>query len=162
MKKGFTLIELLVVVLIIGILAAIALPQYQKAVAKSRFAEALTNLKTIAQADSVCRMATGNLWCSMEDIDVSIGELNGSCVGALTSEGGSCTKYFEYAASGSAAGGPAAARYIPEEVCLCVLDSGEIVIHQNQENTDCSAKPAKFDYASLLHLRKDSAHCSCC
>ena len=73
MKQGFTLIELLVVVLIIGILTAIAIPQYEVAVEKSRAAEAFTTGKTILDAmNRAFAERPGELPNSPEAFDVKI------------------------------------------------------------------------------------------
>ena len=72
MKKAFTLIELLVVVLIIGILSAIALPQYQKAVARSKSTQALIMLKSVYQAALEYQLANGTWPTSFADLSVSI------------------------------------------------------------------------------------------
>ncbi len=71
-QKGFTLLELLVVVLIIGILASIALPQYQKAVEKSRGMQALVLLKSIVQAQEAYRLANGTYATSFDELPVDV------------------------------------------------------------------------------------------
>ena len=72
MKKGFTLIELLVVVLIIGILSAVALPQYTKAVEKSRATQAMTLVKSVADAQKIYYLANGKYTDKFEDLDIGI------------------------------------------------------------------------------------------
>ena len=75
-KQAFTLIELLVVVLIIGILAAVALPKYEKAVERSRATQALAVLSTLYQAAEVYYLTNGTWPDSIDNLDVDFSPIN--------------------------------------------------------------------------------------
>lgn len=158
MKKGFTLIELLVVVLIIGILSSVALPQYTKAVAKARLAEALTNLKTLSETVKLCELANGkatnasSTCVQVENLDVSIGNIGApNCFQ---------TDNFDYCVDRGGMNDEdtvAFASYTKEDVCICIHEDGSLAA---SGDSGCRDKTPSYDPAKLLNLT--DSDCSCC
>ncbi|HAH31100.1 MAG TPA: hypothetical protein DCL44_02170 [Elusimicrobia bacterium] len=90
-RKGFTLIELLVVVLIIGILASIALPQYFKTVEKSRASEALTMISTLSGAQDREFMRSGTYTSDVVNLDVEVNNMKFFELGKMDVTATECT-----------------------------------------------------------------------
>ena len=72
-KRGFTLIELLVVVLIVGILAAIAIPAYTNYLVRSRRADAKTALEQVRAAQEMWRAERGSYCTSVAALQNTMG-----------------------------------------------------------------------------------------
>lgn len=73
-NAGFTLIELLVVVLIIGILAAAALPQYKTAVRRAQAMEGLAAMRNLEKAERAYFAANGQYTMDLDALDITLPE----------------------------------------------------------------------------------------
>ena len=71
-SAGFTLMELLIVVVVIGILSAVALPAYRKAVEKSRVADALTTMDAVAKSEHAWYLEHSNYTDDFANLDIDL------------------------------------------------------------------------------------------
>ena len=144
-KSGFTLIELLVVVLIIGILAAIALPQYQKAVDKSKYSQAMALMDIMYKAQDIFYLANNRYSYHWDELGVDIPTPK-----SITSY--SYAEYYYYT------WGYCYLHYTNYGACYARLSNSEWAgfkmrwghKHSNQHLTQCWALPSASKRANAL------------
>ena len=139
--SGFTLIELLVVVLIIGILAAVALPKYQKAVEKTRIVSYVSQIQTIVRAEQAYYFEHGEYTSQLDMLDIDVTKICSTLGGSCSNELYNCPHKFGFNIPAQKTGGQ------------CSLNSELIVLKYCPNSTsDCSSGDSNYTFLAGYSL----------
>lgn len=92
-KKGFTMLELLMVVIIIGILATLAVPQYMSFIEKARAAEAMSTIGAIRTAENLYKLENGTYAGSIDLLAIEAPTSGSATYWTYSVSGGSDTGF---------------------------------------------------------------------
>ena len=144
-NKGFTLIELLVVVLIIGILAAMAMPQYFKAVERSRMSEAVTLLGNIAQAQQRKYLQINKYAANYTGLDVA-------------PKGASLNKYYTKGDPATGKGGNGFEVVLSAAVTYA--DGNAVATRVSKNSTGADSGVLQYDYTLTRYYASNGVTCT--
>ncbi len=148
-KQGFTLIELLVVVLIIGILAAMALPAYFRAVERSRISEAEILMGNVVQAQQRYKLRTGDKYATnWKALDVA--------PAGATANAGLCTKAPSVSTDSTACGNGFLITLSPTSQSAGMAPSDTAVVVATRVNND------QYGKYQLIRFYEDPENATYC
>jgi type IV pilus assembly protein PilA len=154
-KQGFTLVELLVVIVIIGILTAVALPNFMNQSAKAKQSEAKQYVSAINRAQTYRRSYTSTFAANFEEL----------AIGTMTGTTSSNTSAFIYSMTGDAESGTA---YATSRDSALKSYSAAILHYNNTENLPTIASglcenssPGSYAAAALTFTTGTSGRVSC-
>jgi type IV pilus assembly protein PilA len=131
-NEGFTLIELLVVIIIVGVLAAIALPSFLNQIGKARGSEAKSNIGTINRSQQTYRLEKNTFTGALTNLDAKIsGRFYSYQVGAATATGVSVGAALapgtvDVKTFAGAVAQPAATDFFGQVICESTSNAGTI------------------------------------
>ncbi|MBO4707611.1 MAG: prepilin-type N-terminal cleavage/methylation domain-containing protein [Elusimicrobiaceae bacterium] len=163
-KKGFTLVELLVVIMIVGVLTAVALPQYFKAVEKSKCSEAVTILRDISSAQHSFFLTHNEYSDNFDSLDINFSDIDGETINGdiMSTSNFDITPFLHQKFGEKGEKNLAVASRIKDDDTIYAvyidLETGDFLCEDKNKKDNITCSILGFDGASSVQICESDGH----